>query len=46
MGQQNEPAIKLYKKVGFEEEGILKNYTYLKKENKYINEVLMSLIIV
>ena len=45
VGQQNEPAIKLYKKVGFEEEGILKNYTYLKKENKYINEVLMSLII-
>ncbi len=35
-------AIKLYEKMGFEAEGILKKYTYLKAENKYIDELYMA----
>jgi L-phenylalanine/L-methionine N-acetyltransferase len=41
----NEKAINLYKKVGFEPEGVLKNYTYLKSENRYIDELLMALLL-
>jgi RimJ/RimL family protein N-acetyltransferase len=39
----NERAIHLYESVGFEKEGILRNYTWLKSENRFIDEVLMSL---
>ncbi len=38
----NHRAKRMYAKVGFEEEGILRNYTYLKSENRYLDEVLMS----
>ena len=38
----NEKAINLYKKMGFIREGILKNYTHLKKEQKFIDEYLMA----
>ena len=38
----NEKAINLYKKMGFVHEGILKNYTHLKKEQKFIDEYLMA----
>ncbi len=38
----NDKAIHLYKKVGFREEGILGNYTYLKNENRYLDEMLMA----
>ena len=38
----NEKAIHLYKKVGFREEGIMQNYTYLKNENRYLDEMLMA----
>jgi L-phenylalanine/L-methionine N-acetyltransferase len=38
----NEKAIRLYEKSGFNKEGILKNYTHLKKEDKYLDEVLMA----
>ena len=38
----NEKAIQLYESVGFTKEGVLKNYTYLKSKNQYIDEVLMS----
>lgn len=44
-GVQNIKAISLYKKVGFEEEGILRKYTYLKKEDRYIDEMMMSFIV-
>jgi L-phenylalanine/L-methionine N-acetyltransferase len=44
-GVQNEKAIALYKKAGFVEEGILRKYTYLKSEDRYIDEVMMSYII-
>jgi len=38
----NEKAIRLYEKAGFFKEGILKKYTYLKKENKFLDEVMMA----
>jgi putative acetyltransferase len=39
---QNERAIQLYENVGFTKEGVLKNYTYLKSEDQFIDEILMS----
>ena len=41
---ENLGAIKLYKKVGFEEEGIMRKYTYLKREGRFLDELLMSYI--
>jgi L-phenylalanine/L-methionine N-acetyltransferase len=41
---ENLGAIKLYKKVGFEEEGIMRRYTYLKSEGRFLDELLMSYI--
>ncbi|HET9432822.1 MAG TPA: GNAT family protein, partial [Chitinophagaceae bacterium] len=38
----NEKAIRLYEKAGFQKEGILRKYTYLQKENQYLDEVMMS----
>ena len=37
-----EKATHIYEKAGFQKEGVLRNYTYLKSENKYIDEILMS----
>ncbi|MES2518498.1 MAG: GNAT family N-acetyltransferase [Bacteroidota bacterium] len=42
VGTANNKAIELYKKVGFEEEGVLRNFTYLKSEGRFIDEMLMS----
>ncbi len=41
----NEKAINLYKKHGFETEGILRNYTFLKSENRYIDEQMMAILL-
>jgi L-phenylalanine/L-methionine N-acetyltransferase len=41
---ENAKAIALYKKAGFEPEGILKKYTHLKSENRFIDELMMSYI--
>jgi L-phenylalanine/L-methionine N-acetyltransferase len=38
----NTKAIQLYEKQGFVAEGILKNYTYLKSEERYLDEILMA----
>lgn len=38
----NERAIRLYEKAGFQREGVLRNYTWLKKENRFLDEVMMS----
>jgi L-phenylalanine/L-methionine N-acetyltransferase len=38
----NEKAIKLYEKVGFEKEGVLRKFSYLKSENRFLDEVMMS----
>ena len=35
-------AIRLYESVGFEKEGVLRNYTFLKSENRYLDEMVMS----
>jgi len=40
----NEKAIGLYEKAGFVKEGIMRKFAYLKNENTYIDEVLMSYI--
>lgn len=41
----NEKAIKLYEKVGFQKEGILRKYTHLKSKNQFLDEILMSYLI-
>jgi putative acetyltransferase len=41
---ENLKAIELYKKLGFEVEGIMKKYTYLKQEGRFLDELLMSYI--
>jgi L-phenylalanine/L-methionine N-acetyltransferase len=38
----NEKAIALYEKAGFEKEGVLRKYTWLVSEDRYIDEVMMS----
>jgi L-phenylalanine/L-methionine N-acetyltransferase len=38
----NERAIRLYEKAGFQKEGVLRNYTFLKSENRFLDEVMMS----
>ena len=38
----NQRAIRLYERVGFQVEGILKNYTHLKSEGRFIDEQLMA----
>ena len=40
----NQKAISLYEKCGFKKEGILKNYTFLPTENRYIDEQVMAYI--
>ncbi len=40
----NLKAIELYKKAGFEAEGIMRKYTYLKQEGRFLDELLMSYI--
>lgn len=40
----NERAIRLYEKMGFEKEGILRQYTWLISENRFLDEVLMSFL--
>ena len=41
----NEKAIRLYEKVGFVKEGLLKKFTYLKSENKFLDEVMMAYLV-
>jgi len=38
----NHKAISIYEKVGFVKEGVLKKYTWLKSENKFLDEVMMA----
>jgi RimJ/RimL family protein N-acetyltransferase len=38
----NERAIHLYEKAGFVKEGLLRNFTYLKSEDKFLDEVMMA----
>jgi ribosomal protein S18 acetylase RimI-like enzyme len=41
----NQKAIGVYEKAGFKTEGILKNYTYLASEKRYIDEQVMAYMI-
>jgi putative acetyltransferase len=41
----NTKAIKLYARAGFENEGVLKNYTFLAAEKRYMDEQVMALLI-
>lgn len=41
----NEKAIHLYEKAGFQREGLLRKFTHLKSENRFIDEVLMSCLL-
>jgi putative acetyltransferase len=38
----NTKAIHIYEKAGFEKEGFLKKYIYLKNENLFLDDVLMA----
>ena len=38
----NEKAIHFYEKAGFIKEGVLKKFTYLKKEDRFLDEVFMA----
>lgn len=38
----NDKAIALYEKAGFVKEGVLKKYTWLKSENRFLDEVMMA----
>jgi L-phenylalanine/L-methionine N-acetyltransferase len=38
----NDKAITLYEKVGFAKEGVFKKYTWLKSENRFLDEVMMA----
>lgn len=42
---ENERAIKLYEKVGFEKEGTLRNYSYLEFEDRYVDEIMMAVLL-
>lgn len=41
----NEKAIRLYEKVGFVKEGVLKKFTYLKSEDKFLDEAMMAYLV-
>jgi L-phenylalanine/L-methionine N-acetyltransferase len=41
----NTRAIALYEKLGFEREGVLKKYTHLKSENRFLDELMMSYLL-
>lgn len=38
----NEKAIALYEKAGFQKEGVLRKYTHLKSKQLFVDEVMMS----
>ncbi|MDF2191527.1 GNAT family protein [Paraflavitalea sp. CAU 1676] len=41
----NEKAIRLYEKAGFQQEGVLRKYTHLKSEGRFVDEVMMSYVV-
>lgn len=42
----NDKAIALYEKMGFVKEGVLRKYTHLKSEDEFLDEIMMSLLLV
>jgi L-phenylalanine/L-methionine N-acetyltransferase len=45
VGLENKVAQKLYQKVGFEKEGILRKYTHLVSEGRFLDEVMMAYLV-
>jgi L-phenylalanine/L-methionine N-acetyltransferase len=45
VGSENKVAQKLYQKVGFEKEGILRKYTHLVSEGRFLDEVMMAYLV-
>ncbi|CAM3925411.1 GNAT family protein [Flavobacterium branchiophilum] len=41
----NHKAFQLYENVGFQKEGMLKNYGFLKSDNRFIDEYLMAILL-
>lgn len=41
----NVKAIQLYEKNGFQKEGVLRKYSHLKSEHRFMDEILMSFLI-
>jgi len=44
VASNNDRALNLYEKAGFQKEGLLKKYTHLKSENRFVDEVMMALV--
>lgn len=42
---ENITAIRLYEKMGFQKEGLLKNFCYMKHENRYLDEAVYALLL-
>lgn len=45
VGSENLPAQKLYEKLGFEKEGVLRKYTHLVSEGRFLDEVMMAYLV-
>ena len=45
VGSENLPAQKLYEKLGFEKEGVLRKYTHLASEGRFLDEVMMAWVV-
>jgi len=41
----NAKAIRLYEKTGFQKEGVLRDFCWLKSENRYMDEIMMAYIV-
>lgn len=44
VAMENEKAIRLYERSGFVKEGVMKKFTYLKEEDKFLDEVMMAFL--
>lgn len=42
---ENSTAIRLYEKMGFQKEGVLKDFCYMKYENRYLDEAVYALLL-
>jgi L-phenylalanine/L-methionine N-acetyltransferase len=45
VGLENKVAQKLYEKVGFEKEGVLRKYTHLVSKGRFLDEIMMSYLL-
>ena len=45
VGSENLQAQRLYEKLGFEKEGVLRKYTHLVSEGRFLHEVMMAYLV-